>query len=116
MNNKAQFGGFSYIFAIVLVVVSAIILVALFPTVSDSFDTLKSSENLNCKSTTDICSGTGSNDSSVCYNSTAGNEHKLTCSFVGFTPAILFIFLILGLIGMAIGGGRSEQPQQYPQY
>ncbi len=116
MNKKAQFGGFAYIFAIIIVVVSVIILVALFPTVTDSFDGLKSSENLNCKSTTDICSGIGSNDTSVCYNQSAGNEHKLTCSFVGFTPAIIFIFLILGLIGLAISGGGREQPQQYPGY
>ena len=116
MNNKAQFGGFGYIFAIIIVVVSAIILVALFPTVSDSFDTLKSSDNLNCKSTTDVCGGVGSNQSDQCFNSSAGMEHKLTCSFVGFTPALIFIFLILGLIGMAIGGGRNEPQQQYPGY
>ncbi len=116
MNNKAQFGGFGYIFAIIIVVVSAIILVALFPTVSDSFDTLRSSDNLNCKSSQDVCGAAGSNDSSICYNNTQGNEHALTCSFVGITPALIFIFLILGLIGVAIGGGRNEPQQQYPGY
>ncbi len=115
MNNKGQ-AGFGHIFAIIMVVVSVVVLVALWPTISDAFDGLKSADELNCKSTTDICGGVGSNDTSECYNSSAGMEHKTTCGFIAITPALIFIFLILGLIGMAIGGGREQPQQQYQGY
>jgi len=118
MNKLGQTMGFGYVLAIVMVVVSVIVLVALWPTISDAFDSLKGSNELNCKSTTDICGGVGSNDSSICYNSTAGNEHKLTCTFLSVTPALIFIFLILGLIGLAIKGGQQQpqMPTAYPGY
>ncbi len=115
-NTKGQMG-MGYVMAIIMVVVSVVVLVALWPTISDSFDGLKGSDELNCRSTSDVCGGVGSNDTSICYNSTAGNEHKMTCSFVGITPALIFIFLILGLIGIAIKGGQpSVQQPQYPGY
>ena len=115
MNNKGQ-AGFGMILAIIMIVVSVVVLVALWPTISDAFDGLKSSDELNCRSTTDICGGIGSNDTSICFNSTQGNEHKMTCGFLGITPALIFIFLILGLIGIAIKGGQPQAPQQYSQY
>lgn len=115
-NKRGQSMGFGYIFSIVLIVVSVIVLVALWPTVSDAFDGLRGSDELNCKSTLDVCGGLGSNDSSICYNSSQGNEHKLTCSFLAITPALIFIFLILGLIGLTIAGGRQTPQPQYPGY
>jgi len=113
-DKRGQTMGLGYIIAIVMMVVCVVILVALWPVVSDAFDSLRGSDELNCKSTVDICGGVGSNDTSICYNETAGNEHKLTCSFLSITPALIFIFLILGLVGLAIKGGRPEP--EYPRY
>lgn len=114
MNNKAQqIMGFSFIIGIVMLVVSVLIITSFWPTIQDSFDDLRHQDELNCKSTTDICGDIGSN--TTCYNVTVGNSHTTTCAMLSIGPPLILIMLILGAIGMLMAPGRQQAPA-YPGY
>jgi len=115
MNNKGQMMGFGFIMGIVMLVVAVLLITAFWPTIQDSFDGLRDQDELNCKSTTDICGGIGSNV--TCYNASLGNEHTTTCAMLSIGPPLILIMLIMGAIGLLMRGG-SQQPQQpvYPGY
>ncbi len=115
MNNRGQMG-FSFIIGIVMLVVAVLLITAFWPTIQDSFDDLRDQDELNCKSTTDICGSIGSN--STCYNATLGNTHTTTCAMLSIGPPLILIMLILGAVGLIMRGGQSQQqmPQQYPGY
>jgi len=86
-----------------------------WPTIQTSFDDLRNQDQLNCKSTTDICGAEGSN--TTCYNASVGNYHTTTCAMVSIGPPLILIMLILGAIGMIIKGSPQQQMQpQYPGY
>jgi hypothetical protein len=114
MNTKDKRGqmGFSFITGIIMLVVSILLITAFWPTIQDSFDGLRDQDELNCKSTTDVCGGVGSN--STCYNATVGNSHTVTCSMLSIGPPLILITLILGAIALITGSGK-QQPQ-YPGY
>jgi len=112
MNNKGQIMGFGFIMGIVMLVVAVLLITSFWPTIQDSFDALRHQDELNCKSTTDICGGIGSN--TTCYNESVGNSHTTTCSMLSIGPPLILIMLILGAIGLIM---RSGQPSlQQPQY
>jgi len=112
MNKKGQLG-FSFIMSIIMIVVAIMLITAFWPTIATQFDGLRDQSNLNCVSTSDICGGIGSNSS--CYNSSVGNSHTLTCGMLSISPALIFIMLILGAVGLIVGGG-GRPVQQYPGY
>ena len=114
MNNKGQMG-FSFIMGIVMLVVSVLLITSFWPTIQDSFDGLRDQDELNCKSTTDICGGIGSN--TTCYNESLGNDHTTTCAMLSIGPPLILIMLILGAIALLYsrGGGQPQQPV-YPGY
>jgi len=112
MNNKGQIMGFGFLMGIIMLVVSVLLITSFWPTIQDSFDDLRHQDELNCKSTTDICGDVGSN--TTCYNATVGNTHTTTCAMLSIGPPLILIMLILGAIGLIM---RSGQPQlQQPQY
>jgi len=111
MNNKGQMG-FGFLMGIIMLVVAILLITAFFPVIQDSFDGLRNQDELNCKSTTDICGGIGSN--STCYNETVGNSHTTTCAMLSIGPPLILILLILGAIGLIMNKG-GQQPQQ-PMY
>ncbi len=108
MDNKGQMMGFGFIMGIVMLVVAVLLITAFWPVIQDSFDDLRGVDELNCKSTTDICGGVGSNV--TCYNESLGNSHPTTCAMLGIGPPLILIMLILGAIGLIMNSGR--QPQQ----
>ena len=112
MNNKGQMMGFGFIMGIVMLVVAVLLITAFWPTIQTSFDDLRHQSELNCKSSTDLCSGIGSN--TTCYNETAGNTHGTTCAMLNIGPPLILIMLILGAIGIIVKGGRPEP--EYPRY
>ncbi len=116
MDNKRGQMGFGFIMGLVMMVVAVLLITAFWPVVQESFDGLRHQDELNCKSTKDVCGGVGSN--STCYNETAGNEHGTTCAMLAIGPPLILIFLILGAVGLIIGGGQSQpqMQQQYPGY
>jgi len=115
MNNKRgqQIMGFSFIMGIVMLVVAVLLITSFWPVIQDSFDDLRHQDELNCKSTTDVCGSVGSN--TTCYNATVGNSHSVTCSMLSIGPPLILIMLILGAIGMLMAPGRSQAPA-YPGY
>jgi hypothetical protein len=114
-DNRGQIMGLGFIFGIVLLVMDVLLITAFWPTIQDSFDVLRDQDNLNCKSTTDICGGVGSQD--VCYNSTKGNSQTTTCAMVSIGPPLIFIVLLLGAIMLIMKGGTQPQQQfQQPYY
>ena len=114
MNNKGQMG-FGFIMGIVMLVVAVLLITSFWPTIQSQFDGLRNQDNLNCKSTTDICGGIGSN--TTCYNASIGNEHATTCAMLSIGPPLILIMLILGAIGLIVGGNKSQpQVPQYPGY
>ncbi len=114
MNKKGQMG-FGFIMGIVMLVVSVLLITSFWPTIQTSFDDLRNQDQLNCKSTTDICGAEGSN--TTCYNASVGNYHTTTCAMVSIGPPLILIMLILGAIGMIIKGSPQQQMQpQYPGY
>jgi len=114
MNNKGQMG-FGFIMGIVMLVVAVILITSFWPTVQDQFDGLRDQSQLNCKSTTDICGGIGSN--TTCYNESKGNSHTTTCAMLSIGPPLILIMLILGTIALIMGKGSQPQLQQsYPGY
>ena len=108
MNKKGQMG-MGFIFGIVILVISVIMMTAFWPTIQDSFDGLRHQDELNCESTKDICGGPGSN--STCFNVSVGNTHNTTCAMLGIGPPLILIFLILGAVGIIVGGGQPQYPQ-----
>ncbi len=110
-NTKGQMG-FGFIMGIVSLVIAVLLITAFWPTIQTSFDDLRDQSELNCRSTTDICGGIGSN--TTCYNTTAGNTHTTTCAMLSIGPPLILIMLILGAVGLIMGRGQ-QQPQQ-PQY
>ncbi len=113
MNNKGQqIMGFSFIMGIVMLVVAVLLITSFWPTIQDSFDDLRHQDELNCKSTTDVCGGIGSN--TTCYNVTVGNTHTTTCAMLSIGPPLILIMLILGAIGLLMG--QRQPQQQYPGY
>lgn len=106
MNNKGELMGFSFIMGIVLLVVSVLLITSFWPTIQDSFDDLRHQDQLNCKSSTDICGGIGSN--TTCYNVTVGNSHTTTCAMLSIGPPLILIMLIMGSIGMIASPGRPQ--------
>jgi hypothetical protein len=115
MNNKGQMG-MGFIFGIVMLVVAVMLITSFWPTIQTQFDGLRDQSVLNCRSTTDICGGIGSN--TTCYNASLGNEHTTTCAMLSIGPPLILIFLILGAVGLILRGGQTPQPQmgQYPGY
>ena len=115
MNNKGQMAGFGFIMGIVMLVVAVLLITAFWPTIQDQFDDLRDQDDLNCKSSTDLCGGIGSN--TTCYNESLGNEHTTTCAMLSIGPPLILIMLIMGAIGLlyAKGGGQPQQPV-YPGY
>ena len=114
MNNRGQqIISMSFILGIVMLVVSVLLITSFWPTIQDAFDDLRHQDRLNCKSTTDICGGIGSN--STCYNSSVGNSHSTTCAVLSISPPLILIMLILGAIGMLMSPGRQQAPA-YPGY
>ncbi|KKL09364.1 hypothetical protein LCGC14_2566600 [marine sediment metagenome] len=111
-NKKGQMG-FGFIMAIVMLVVAVLLITSFWPVIQDSFDGLRDQDELNCKSTTDICGGIGSNE--TCFNSTVGNSHTTTCAMLSIGPPLILIMLILGAVGLIVKGGQP-QPQMQPQY
>lgn len=113
MNNKGQMG-FGFLMGIIMLVVSVMLITAFWPTIQDSFDDLRHSDELNCKSTVDICGGIGSN--TTCYNESLGNTHTTTCAMLSIGPPLILIMLILGAVGLIVKGGRpeSQMPSPYP--
>jgi len=120
MNNRGQMG-FSFIMGIVMLVVAVLLITSFWPVIQDSFDGLRNQDELNCKSTVDICNddvvgyvGIGSN--TTCYNSTAGNSHTTTCAMLSIGPPLILIMLILGAIAMIMNPGQSSPQPQYQGY
>ncbi len=115
MNNRGQMG-FGFIMGIVMLVVSVMLITAFWSTIQDSFDDLRNQDKLNCKSTTDICGGIGSN--TTCYNESLGNTHTTTCAMLSIGPPLILIMLILGAVGLIIKGGQPQpqMPAPYPGY
>lgn len=115
MNNRGQMG-FGFIMGIVMLVVAVMLITAFWPTIQDSFDGLRDQSELNCKSSTDICGGIGSN--TTCYNSTLGNVHTTTCAMLSIGPPLILIMLILGAVGLIVKGGQPQpqMPSPYPGY
>ena len=104
-----------FIMAIVMLVVAVMLITAFWPTIQDSFDNLRHEDELNCKSTADVCGAQGSN--TTCYNESLGNSHTVTCSMLSIGPPLILIMLILGAVGLIVKGGQPQQaPQQYPGY
>ena len=114
MNNKGQMIGFGFIMGIVMLVVAVLLITSFWPTIQDSFDDLRDQDELNCKSTTDICSGIGSN--TTCYNESIGNSHTTTCAMLSIGPPLILIMLIMGAIGLIYKGGGQPQQPVYPGY
>jgi len=112
MNTKGQMG-MGFIFGIVMLVVAVLLITSFWPTVQDQFDQLRHQDKLNCKSTTDICGGIGSN--TTCYNASVGNVHPTTCAMLSIGPPLILIMLILGAVGLIIKGGQT-QPQMPATY
>ena len=115
MNNKVQMMGFGFIMGIVMLVVAVLLITSFWPVIQDSFDGLRHQDELNCKSTADICGDIGSN--TTCYNATVGNTHSVTCSMLSIGPPLILIMLILGAVALLMNPGQSPQlPQPYPGY
>ena len=116
MNNKGQMMGFSFIMGIIMLVVSVLLITSFWPTIQDQFDDLRHQDELNCKSSVDICGGVGSN--TTCYNASVGNTHTTTCAMLSIGPPLILIMLILGAIGLLMRPGQSSQMPQpaYPGY
>ena len=110
-NNRGQMG-FGFIMGIVMFVVAVPLITSFWPTIQNSFDDLRDQSELNCKSTTDICGGIGSN--TTCYNETLGNTHTVTCSMLSIGPPLILIMLILGAVGLIVKGGQPQPPVAYP--
>jgi hypothetical protein len=102
--------GFQFIMGIIMLVVAVLLITSFWPVIQDSFDDLRHQDQLNCKSTTDVCGGVGSND--TCYNASVGNTHTTTCAMLSIGPPLILIMLILGAIGLLM---RPGQPSQMPQ-
>lgn len=111
MNNKGQLG-MGFIFGIVMLVVSVMLITSFWPTIQTQFDDLRDQSQLNCKSTSDICGSIGSN--TTCYNASVGNEHTTTCAMLSIGPPLILIFLILGAVGLILNKGGSSQQMQSP--
>ncbi len=116
MNNRGQMMGFGFIIGIVMLVVAVLLITAFWPTIQTSFDDLRDQDELNCKSTADVCGGVGSN--TTCYNESVGNSHTTTCAMLSIGPPLILIMLILGAVGLIMKGGQQQppMPQQYPGY
>ncbi|KKL28471.1 hypothetical protein LCGC14_2374810 [marine sediment metagenome] len=114
MNNKGQMIGFGFIIGIVMLVVAVLLITSFWPTIQDQFDGLRHQDELNCKSTKDICGGIGSN--TTCYNVSVGNEHTTTCAMLSIGPPLILIMLILGAVGLIMRGDSQQQAPQYPSY
>jgi len=113
MNNNGQMAmGFGFIMGIVMLVVAVLLITAL-PIIQTSFDDLRDQDELNCKSTTDLCGSIGSND--TCYNESLGNSHTTTCAMLSIGPPLILILLILTAVGVMMGS-PSQPQQQYPGY
>ena len=112
MNNKGLMG-FQFIMGIVLLVVAVLLITSFWPTIQDQFDDLRHQDQLNCKSTADVCGGIGSN--TTCYNVTVGNTHTTTCAMLSIGPPLILIMMILGAIGLLMPGQQPQAPQ-YPGY
>ncbi len=113
MNNKGLMG-FQFIMGIVLLVVAVLLITSFWPTIQTSFDDLRHQDQLNCKSTTDICGSIGSN--TTCYNVSVGNTHTTTCAMLSIGPPLILIMMILGAIGLLLPGQQPSQPPAYPGY
>ncbi len=113
MNNKGELMGFNFIMGIVMLVVAVLLITSFWPTIQTSFDDLRDQDQLNCKSSVDICLGIGSNE--TCYNESIGNSHTTTCAMLSIGPPLILIMLILGAIGMLMQKPQS-QPPAYPGY
>jgi hypothetical protein len=83
------------------------LITSFWPTIQDQFDGLRNQDQLNCKSTTDVCGDVGSD--TICYNESLGNNHATTCAMLSIGPPLILIMLILGAVGLIIG---KQQPQQ----
>jgi len=112
MDNKR--GQMSFIFGIVMLVVSVLLITSFWPTIQDQFDGLRDQSVLNCKSTTDLCNGIGSN--TTCFNESLGNTHATTCAMLSIGPPLILIMLILGAVGLIMKGGQQPAQPQYQQY
>lgn len=112
MNNKGQMG-FGFIMGIVMLVVAVLLITSFWPTIQTSFDDLRHQDELNCKSTVDLCSGIGSN--TTCYNESLGNSHTTVCAMLSIGPPLILIMLILGAVGLIMRGGQ-QQPQMSSPY
>ena len=113
-NKKGQMG-FGFIMGIVMLVIAVMLITAFWPTIQTSFDDLRDQSELNCKSTSDVCGGVGSN--TTCYNATLGNSHTTTCAMLSIGPPLILIMLILGAVGLIVKGGQpSVQQPQYSAY
>ena len=115
MNNRGQMG-FGFIMGVVMLVVAVLLITSFWPVIQDQFDNLRGQDELNCKSTTDICNGVGSNDTALCYNASLGNTHTMECSMLSIGPPLILIMLILGAIGLIMKGGQQPAQPQYQQY
>jgi len=114
INNKGQMG-FGFIMGIVMLVVAVLLITSFWPVIQDQFDGLRDQDELNCKSSSDICGGIGSN--TTCYNVTVGNSHTTTCAMLSIGPPLILIMLILGAIGLIMKGGQpQQQTPAYPGY
>lgn len=114
MNNRGQAMGLGFIMGIVSLVVAILLITSFWPTIQTSFDDLRDQDELNCKSTADVCGGIGSN--TTCYNATLGNSHTTTCAMLSIGPPLILIMLILGAVALMMRSGEPQQPQAYPQY
>jgi len=114
MNNKGQAMGMGFIMGIVFLVVAVLLITAFWPTIQDAFDGLRDQDELNCKSTTDICGDIGSN--TTCYNESLGNDHTTTCAMLSIGPPLILIMLILGAIGLIMKSGSQPQQPVYQGY
>ena len=114
MENKRGQMGFGFIMGIVMLVVAVMLITAFWPIIQTSFDDLRNQDELNCKSTSDICGGIGSN--TTCYNETLGNSHTTTCAMLSIGPPLILIMLILGAVGLIMRGGQQQPQPQYPGY
>lgn len=115
MNNNGQAAyGFGFIMGIVMLVVAVLLITAFWPTIQTSFDDLRNQDELNCKSTTDVCGGAGSN--TTCYNATVGNSHTTTCAMLSIGPPLILILLILTAVGVMMGSPNQQQQPQYQGY
>lgn len=106
--------GFGFIMGIIMLVVSVLLITSFWPTIQDSFDDLRDQDELNCKSTADICGGIGSN--TTCYNATVGNTHTTTCAMLSIGPPLILIMLILGAVALIMNPGQPAPQSQYPGY